>query len=82
MNHLTATGVRALAAGPGLADLRSVELNGNPVGEWVGELLRSRHLPALASVSASDVIGERPTGHDVVWAIVTAARPGCSGNWS
>src|SRR4051794_3453641 len=51
MNHLTGTGVRALAACPDLPDVRSIELDGNPVGEAVGELLRSRHLPGLACLA-------------------------------
>lgn len=76
MNNLTPRGVRVLAECPELRSLRSLELNGNPVGDSVGALLRSRHLPNLVSLALSDVIGDRPSGRDMVRAVVTAARPG------
>jgi uncharacterized protein (TIGR02996 family) len=76
MNGVTEAGLRSLADAPELRHLRSIELNANPVGEAVGEVLRSRHLPALTGLSASDVIGDQPSGHDLVEAIVAAATPG------
>jgi len=72
LNALTPAAVRFLAASPALGNVRSIELNGNPVGKSVGELLRSPALPHVCSLGASAVIGPGQSGRDLVAAIANA----------
>jgi uncharacterized protein (TIGR02996 family) len=76
INHLSPRGVRLLADSPALGQVQTIELNGNAVGGWVGELLRSPGLPNLTSLMASDVIGSHYSGRDVVRSIAANAPPG------
>jgi uncharacterized protein (TIGR02996 family) len=72
LNGLSPAAFRFLVASPALRNLRSIELSGNPVGESVGELLRSPALPHVCSLVASAVVGPGHSGRDLVAAIAEA----------
>src|SRR5439155_14922734 len=65
MNHISPAVVRGLAKTTEFEALRCIELNGNPVGTAIGDLLSSSRLPNLCSLGASDVVGEGESGHDL-----------------
>lgn len=70
MNHISPEVIRGLAKTTGFEELRCIELNGNPVGTAIGDLLSSSRLPNLCALAASDVVAEGESSRDLVNAVV------------